>query len=81
MAALEEDNAMKVPDLARLIFLAALWGGSFIFIRLAAPVLGPIVLVTIRVLLAGSALLVYAFIAEAISKFGLVGASTSSSVR
>jgi drug/metabolite transporter (DMT)-like permease len=51
---------MKAPDLARLIFLAALWGGSFIFIRIAAPVLGPIVLVTFRVLVAGSALLVYA---------------------
>ena len=24
---------MKAPDLARLVFLAALWGGSFIFIR------------------------------------------------
>ena len=53
---------MKAPDLARLVFLAALWGGSFIFIRIAAPVLGPIVLVTLRVFLAGSALLVYALI-------------------
>jgi drug/metabolite transporter (DMT)-like permease len=53
---------MKTPDLARLLLLAALWGGSFIFIRIAAPVLGPIVLVTIRVLLAGSALLVYALV-------------------
>ena len=55
-------NAMKAPDLARLLLLAALWGGSFIFIRIAAPVLGPIVLVTIRVLLAGAALLVYALV-------------------
>ena len=53
---------MKAPDLARLVFLAALWGGSFIFIRIAAPVLGPIVLVTLRVILAGSALLVYALV-------------------
>ena len=53
---------MKPPDLARLLFLAALWGGSFIFIRVAAPVLGPVVLVTIRVLLAGTALLVYALV-------------------
>lgn len=53
---------MKAADLARLVFLAALWGGSFIFIRIAAPVLGPIVLVTLRVLLAGSALLVYALV-------------------
>ena len=53
---------MRAPDLARLLLLAALWGGSFIFIRIAAPVLGPIVLVTIRVLLAGAALLVYALV-------------------
>ena len=53
---------MKVPDLARLLVLAALWGGSFIFSRVAAPVLGPVVLVTIRVLLAGAALLVYALV-------------------
>jgi drug/metabolite transporter (DMT)-like permease len=51
---------MRPADLARLIFLAMLWGGSFIFIRIAVPVLGPVVLVTIRVLLAGTALLVYA---------------------
>ena len=53
---------MKASDIARLLLLAALWGGSFIFIRIAAPVLGPIVLVTIRVLLAGAALLVYALV-------------------
>lgn len=51
---------MKPVDLARLLVLAALWGGSFLFIRVAAPVLGPIVLVELRVLLAGLALLLYA---------------------
>jgi drug/metabolite transporter (DMT)-like permease len=51
---------MRPADLARLLFLAMLWGGSFIFIRIAVPVLGPIVLVTIRVLVAGAALFVYA---------------------
>jgi drug/metabolite transporter (DMT)-like permease len=51
---------MRPADLARLLFLAMLWGGSFIFIRIAVPVLGPVVLVTMRVLLAGAALLVYA---------------------
>jgi len=51
---------MQAGDLGRLIVLAALWGGSFLFIRVAAPVLGPIVLVELRVLIAGLALLLYA---------------------
>jgi drug/metabolite transporter (DMT)-like permease len=55
---------MKPADVARLLVLAALWGGSFLFIRVAAPVLGPVVLVELRVLLAGLALLVYAKIAR-----------------
>jgi drug/metabolite transporter (DMT)-like permease len=48
---------MRVSDVAELLLLAALWGGSFLFMRLAAPVLGPIWLIEIRVLLAGLALL------------------------
>jgi drug/metabolite transporter (DMT)-like permease len=43
-----------------LLLLAALWGGSFLMIRVAAPVLGPLPLVDVRVCLAGSALLLYA---------------------
>ena len=50
---------MKLRDLTALIALAALWGGSFLFIRIAAPVLGPLVLADARVLLAGAALLLY----------------------
>lgn len=37
--------------------LAALWGGSFLFMRIAAPVLGPVWLIALRVLLAGLVLL------------------------
>ncbi len=48
---------MKILDLAELLLLAALWGGSFLFMRIAAPVLGPIWLIEIRVLLAGVVLL------------------------
>jgi drug/metabolite transporter (DMT)-like permease len=51
---------MKSKDVAALLFLAALWGGSFLFIRVAAPVLGPVLLMALRVLLAGLALLLYA---------------------
>ncbi len=48
---------MKGKDIAALLLLAALWGGSFLFMRVAAPVLGPVWLIEIRVLLAGIALL------------------------
>jgi drug/metabolite transporter (DMT)-like permease len=43
---------MSLPDLARLLALAALWGGSFVFIRVAAPVVGPFWLAESRVGLA-----------------------------
>ncbi len=33
----------------RLVALAAIWGGSFLFMRIAAPVLGPAVLIEYRV--------------------------------
>src|SRR5258708_40127952 len=32
---------MKAADAARLVALAAIWGASFLFIRIAAPVIGP----------------------------------------
>ncbi len=50
---------MQLKALRNLLLLSALWGGSFLFIRVAAPVLGPIALVDLRVLIAGLALLVY----------------------
>ena len=51
---------MKIKDVGRLITLAAFWGASFLFIRLAAPVLGPFVTVQLRVSLAAIALIGYA---------------------
>lgn len=51
---------MPPKDVAALLVLSALWGGSFLFMRVAAPVLGPVVLIELRVLLAGLALLAYA---------------------
>ena len=48
---------MKRSDLAELLLLAALWGGSFLLMRIAAPVLGPVWLIEFRVLLAGLVLL------------------------
>ncbi|MEO0488880.1 MAG: DMT family transporter, partial [Cyanobacteria bacterium J06659_2] len=48
---------MKLSDVAELLLLAALWGGSFLFMRIAAPVLGPVWLIEFRVLIAGLVLL------------------------
>lgn len=48
---------MKLSDVCELLLLAALWGGSFLFMRIAAPVLGPVWLIEFRVLLAGLVLL------------------------
>jgi drug/metabolite transporter (DMT)-like permease len=51
---------MKLRDLALLFLLAAVWGASFLFVRVAVPVLGPFPLVATRVLLGGLILLAYA---------------------
>ncbi len=51
---------MKPKDVVALLILSALWGGSFLFIRVASLALGPIVLMELRVLIAGLALLGYA---------------------
>ena len=47
---------MGARDLGALILLAALWGASYIFIRVAVPALGPFVLMGARVALASGAL-------------------------
>ena len=43
---------MDTASLARLLVLAAIWGGSFLFMRVAVPVLGPAQLIAWRVILA-----------------------------
>jgi drug/metabolite transporter (DMT)-like permease len=50
---------MSIADFIRLIALAAIWGGSFIFMRVLAPVLGPLLTAHFRLLIAGVALLLY----------------------
>jgi drug/metabolite transporter (DMT)-like permease len=50
---------VRAADLARLTALAAIWGASFLFMRVAVPPLGPIATAELRVLLAGTALLVW----------------------
>lgn len=43
---------MTATDTAQLLLLALLWGGSFLFMRVAAPEFGPAALVTVRVAIA-----------------------------
>jgi drug/metabolite transporter (DMT)-like permease len=59
---------MKPGDLGALILLGALWGSSFLFIRVAAPVLGPFVLMDVRVGLAVVALSLYAVVVSRLPK-------------
>jgi drug/metabolite transporter (DMT)-like permease len=47
---------LKTADLVRLLALAAIWGASFLFVRMVAPVLGPIATADSRMLIAGLAL-------------------------
>lgn len=42
----------------QLVILSFIWGSSFLFLRIAAPEFGPILLITVRVLIAGLVLLV-----------------------
>lgn len=53
-------NAMRAADLARLIALAAIWGASFLFARIAVPALGAAWLTEVRVALAGIVMTSYA---------------------
>ena len=50
---------MLFYDYLLLILLSAIWGASFIFMRILAPVLGPIATADFRVLIAGTALALF----------------------
>jgi drug/metabolite transporter (DMT)-like permease len=53
---------MKPRELGMLILLAAIWGASYLFIRVASPVLGPLLLMELRTLIGGLGLLAYALL-------------------
>lgn len=50
---------MRPADLARLVALAAMWGGSYLFMRYAVPSMGPALMIELRVTIAGLALLAF----------------------
>jgi drug/metabolite transporter (DMT)-like permease len=52
---------LRPADLARLVALAAMWGGSYLFMRYAVPHLGAVLMIELRVLIAGVALAAFAY--------------------
>jgi drug/metabolite transporter (DMT)-like permease len=50
---------MRLADSIRLVSLAAIWGASFLFMRIAAPTLGPVLTAELRSMIAGVALAAY----------------------
>jgi drug/metabolite transporter (DMT)-like permease len=53
---------LRAADLARLVALAAMWGASYLFMRYALPSLGPVLLIELRVLIAGIALAAFVWL-------------------
>ncbi|KYD24698.1 DMT family transporter [Parageobacillus toebii] len=50
---------MNAKEITALFLLAALWGASFLFMRITSPVIGPVLTIELRVLIAGLVLLLY----------------------
>jgi drug/metabolite transporter (DMT)-like permease len=46
-------------DVARLTLLGAIWGASFLFVRIVSPAIGPVLTADLRMLVAGVALLAW----------------------
>ncbi len=53
---------MKPIQAIQLLLVAALWGFSFIFMRLTSPVLGPVMTALLRVTIGAGVLLIYALL-------------------
>lgn len=51
---------MKIADLLELLFLAAIWSAAFLLTRIAVPELKPVLLIELRVSLAGLVFLIWA---------------------
>jgi drug/metabolite transporter (DMT)-like permease len=52
---------LRPRDVVELIVLAAVWGGSFLFMRIAVPEFGPVAIAALRV--AGASLLLLPLLA------------------
>ncbi|MEZ0260042.1 MAG: DMT family transporter [Alphaproteobacteria bacterium] len=61
---------MTPANTARLLLLAAIWGASFLMMRILGPVLGALLTAELRVIIAGSALLLWAKITRVDCQWG-----------
>lgn len=61
---------MKARDLVDLVLLAAVWGASFLFMRMGAPDFGPIALVQLRLMIAAIFLLPILFLRVGLFELG-----------
>lgn len=61
---------MRSTDLIRLLTLAAIWGASFLFMRIVAPVLGALWTAEIRVVVAGAAMVLFMLASGRAMQFG-----------
>jgi drug/metabolite transporter (DMT)-like permease len=50
---------VRASDVVRLVLLAAIWGASFVFIRVLVPPLGPVWVAALRLLVAGAVLVAW----------------------
>jgi len=60
---------VTAADYVRLVLLAAIWGASFIFMRVAAPALGPVLTADARLAIGGLALLAWSRVAGFDARF------------
>jgi len=65
----DDITGIGVSSLLELLVLAALWGGSFLLLRVTAPVFGPVFLIGIRVLMGLVVLLPILFFSGAYREF------------
>jgi drug/metabolite transporter (DMT)-like permease len=70
-AALAINRPMSAGDWTRLVVLSIVWGGSFLFIGVAVKEIPPLVIVTVRVMLAASALWIVLFMSGVTPPRGL----------
>ena len=62
---------MRSADFIRLLVLAAIWGASFLFMRIVAPVLGALWTAEVRVAIAGIAMLGFMLLTKRAMQFRL----------
>ena len=61
---MNEQSSLRTRDLAYMFLLGAIWGASFLFMRIAVKEFGPIPLIEVRVLFGGAFLLIVAIIQD-----------------